>query len=220
MISGHPGSLGWLIFGKKGQTTMSKNLVIGLKKPYLFEDEEYDAIDLSGMENLTMQDAIEAQKNVVGTGEDSVILYAPEASQAFIDEIAAMAAKQPVEFFNGMPIGLSDKVRTAVQGVFSADGNKAKDRVVTLDKPYTYDGKAVSVIDLSGVEELTSKDVSAAENEVLKTGIYSANMKNFFVYSCALASRATGNPIEFFTKMPLVDAVKVRSTVNSASFFE
>lgn len=82
------------------------------------------------------------------------------------------------------------------------------------------DGKAVSVIDLSGVEELTSKDVSAAENEVLKTGIYSANMKNFFVYSCALASRATGNPIEFFTKMPLVDAVKVRSTVNSASFFE
>ena len=148
---------------------MSKNLVIGLKKPYLFEDEEYAAIDLSGMENLTMQDAIEAQKNVVGTGEDSVILYAPEASQAFIDEIAAMAAKQPVEFFNGMPIGLSDKVRTAVQGVFSADGNKAKDRakdrVVTLDKPYTYDGKAVSVIDLSGVEELTSKDVSAAENE-------------------------------------------------------
>ena len=47
---------------------MSKNLVIGLKKPYLFEDEEYAAIDLSGMENLTMQDAIEAQKNVVGTG--------------------------------------------------------------------------------------------------------------------------------------------------------
>ena len=138
---------------------MSKNLVIELKKPYLFEGEEYANIDLSGMENLTMQDAIEAQKNVVGTGEDSVILYAPEASQAFIDEIAAMAAKQPVEFFNGMPIGLSDKVRTAVQGVFSADGNKAKDRVVTLDKPYTYDGKAVSVIDLSGVEELTSKDV-------------------------------------------------------------
>ena len=195
---------------------MSKNLVIELKKPYLFEGEEYANIDLSGMENLTMQDAIEAQKNVVGTGEDSVILYAPEASQAFIDEIAAMAAKQPVEFFNG----LSDKVRTAVQGVFSADGNKAKDRVVTLDKPYTYDGKAVSVIDLSGVEELTSKDVSAAENEVLKTGIYSANMKNFFAYSCALASRATGNPIEFFTKMPLVDAVKVRGTVNSASFFE
>lgn len=27
-------------------------------------------------------------------------------------------------------------------------------------------------------------------------------------------------PIEFFTKMPLKDAAKVRSTVNAASFFE
>lgn len=199
---------------------MNKKLVIEPKKPYVFEDEEYETIDLSGLEKLTMQDAIEAQKNVVGTGEDSVILYAPEASQAFIDEMAAAATKKPVEFFNGMSIGLSDKVRTAVQSVFSADGEKAKDRIVKLDKPYTYGGETVSAIDLSGVEELTSKDVSGAENEVLKTGIYSANMKNFFVYSCALAARATGKPIEFFENMPLTDAVKVRSTVNSASFFE
>ena len=171
-------------------------------------------------EELTMQDAIEAQKNVVGAGEDTVVIYAPEASQAFIDEIAALAAKQPVEFFNGMSIGLSGKVRTAVQSVFSADGDKSKNRTVEFDKPYTYGGETVSVMDLSGVEELTSKDVSAAENEVLKTGVYSANMKNFFVYSCALAARATGKPIEFFTKMPLKDAAKVRSTVNAASFFE
>lgn len=199
---------------------MNKELVIEPKKPYLFEDEEYKTIDLSGLEELTMQDAIEAQKNVVGSGEDTVVIYAPEASQAFIDEIAALAAKQPVEFFNGMGIGLSGKVRTVVQSVFSADGNDAKNRIVEFDKPYTYGGETVSVMDLSGVEELTSKDVSAAENEVLKTGVYSANMKNFFVYTCALAARATGKPIEFFTKMPLKDAAKVRSTVNAASFFE
>ena len=96
----------------------------------------------------------------------------------------------------------------------------SKNLVIELKKPYLFEGEEYANIDLSGVEELTSKDVSAAENEVLKTGIYSANMKNFFAYSCALASRATGNPIEFFTKMPLVDAVKVRGTVNSASFFE
>ena len=199
---------------------MNKELVIEPKKPYLFEDEEYKTIDLSGLEELTMQDAIEAQKNVVGAGEDTVVIYAPEASQAFIDEMAALATKQPVEFFNGMGIGLSGKVRTAVQSVFSADGDKAKNHTVEFDKPYTYGGETVSVMDLSGVEELTSKDVSAAENEVLKTGVYSTNMKNFFVYSCALAARATGKPIEFFTKMPLKDAAKVRSTVNAASFFE
>ena len=38
---------------------------IKLKKPYSFEDEEYTSIDLSGLDGLTMQDAIDAQKEVV-----------------------------------------------------------------------------------------------------------------------------------------------------------
>ena len=86
--------------------------------------------------------------------------------------------------------------------------------------PYSFKGESVSDIDLSGVEELTSIDVSKAENEVLKTGVYSVNMKNFFAYSCALAARASGKPMEFFTGLPLHEAVKVRGTVNAASFFE
>ena len=106
-----------------------------------------------------------------------------------------------------------------VQTAFVADG-EAKDGVVTLDKPYNYGGEIVGKIDLSGVEELTSIDISKAENEVLKTGIYSVDMKNFFAYSCALAARATGKPMEFFTGLPLHEAVKVRGAVNAASFFE
>ena len=62
---------------------MSKNLVIELKKPYLFEGEEYANIDLSGMENLTMQDAIEAQKNVVGTGEDLSLIHISEPTRPY-----------------------------------------------------------------------------------------------------------------------------------------
>lgn len=193
--------------------------MIELKKPYVFDDEEYKSIDLSGLENLTMQDAIDAQKEVVGNGEDQVILYAPEASQAFLDEVAARASGKPVEFFNAMPIAMCSKVRTAVQEAFAVK-DQAKDGVVVLDKPYSFKGETVSEIDLSGVEELTSIDVSKAENEVLKTGVYSVNMKNFFAYSCALATRASGKPMEFFTGLPLHEAVKVRGTVNAASFFE
>ena len=73
--------------------------MIELKKPYVFDDEEYKSIDLSGLENLTMQDAIDAQKEVIGNGEDQVILYAPEASQAFLDEVAARASGKPVLVF-------------------------------------------------------------------------------------------------------------------------
>ena len=172
--------------------------MIELKKPYVFDDEEYKSIDLSGLENLTMQDAIDAQKEVVGNGEDQVILYAPEASQAFLDEVAARASGKPVEFFNAMPIAMCSKVRTAVQEAFAVK-DQAKDGVVVLDKPYSFKGESVSEIDLSGVEELTSIDVSN---------------------SCALAARASGKPMEFFTGLPLHEAVKVRGTVNAASFFE
>ena len=146
-------------------------------------------------------------------------MYAPEASQAFLDEVAARASGKPVEFFNAMPIAMCSKVRTAVQEAFAVK-DQAKDGVVVLDKPYSFKGETVSEIDLSGVEELTSIDVSKAENEVLKTGIYSVNMKSFFAYSCALAARASGKPMEFFTGLPLHEAVKVRGTVNAASFFE
>lgn len=106
--------------------------MIELKKPYVFDDEEYKSIDLSGLENLTMQDAIDAQKEVVGNGEDQVILYAPEASQAFLDEVAARASGKPVEFFNAMPIAMCSKVRTAVQEAFAVK-DQAKDGVVVLD---------------------------------------------------------------------------------------
>jgi len=174
-------------------------------------------IGINGIQD--MQDAIDAQKEVIGNGEDQVILYAPEASQAFLDEVAARASGKPVEFFNAMPIAMCSKVRTAVQEAFAVK-DQAKDGVVVLDKPYSFKGETVSEIDLSGVEELTSIDVSKAENEVLKTGIYSVNMKNFFAYSCALAARASGKPMEFFTGLPLHEAVKVRGTVNAASFFE
>jgi hypothetical protein len=88
--------------------------MIELKKPYVFDDEEYKSIDLSGLENLTMQDAIDAQKEVVGNGEDQVILYAPEASQAFLDEVAARASGKPMEFFTGLPLHEAVKVRGTV----------------------------------------------------------------------------------------------------------
>ena len=87
---------------------------IKLKKPYSFEDEEYTSIDLSGLDGLTMQDAIDAQKEVVGNGEDQVILYAPEASQAFLDEVAARASGKPMEFFTGLPLHEAVKVRGTV----------------------------------------------------------------------------------------------------------
>ena len=50
------------------QTTQSER-VIDLGKPYKFEGTEYTSIDLSGLDKLTVKDAIDAQRQLFGEQE-------------------------------------------------------------------------------------------------------------------------------------------------------
>ena len=43
--------------------------VIRLKKPYSFEGVKYQEIDLSGLDQLTVKDAVDAQRQLFGEGE-------------------------------------------------------------------------------------------------------------------------------------------------------
>ena len=38
--------------------------IVKFDKPYKFEGKEYDGLDLSGMEKMTVQDLIDIQKNI------------------------------------------------------------------------------------------------------------------------------------------------------------
>ena len=49
-------------------TKKSENIV-ELAKPYVFEGKEYGEIDLTGLEKLTVQDAIDVQRQLFGEGE-------------------------------------------------------------------------------------------------------------------------------------------------------
>ena len=49
------------------QTTQSER-VIDLGKPYKFEGTEYTSIDLSGLDKLTVKDAIDAQRQLSTSG--------------------------------------------------------------------------------------------------------------------------------------------------------
>ena len=49
-------------------TKKSENIV-ELARPYGFEGKEYGEIDLTGLEKLTVQDAIDVQRQLFGEGE-------------------------------------------------------------------------------------------------------------------------------------------------------
>ena len=67
-----------------------KEGVITINKPYVFEGKEYKTIDLSGIEKLTINDAIKAQSQLIDEQEVAAAL-ATERTTAFARLIATKA---------------------------------------------------------------------------------------------------------------------------------
>ena len=97
--------------------------LVKLAKPYKFDDEEYSEINLSGLDKLTIEDAVLTVKKLTGDGELAAMVM-PETSTAYTDELAAKATDLPIEFFKLLPIGASKKVRQMVQGAITVPAQK------------------------------------------------------------------------------------------------
>ena len=68
--------------------------IVKFDKPYKFEGKEYDSLDLSGMEKMTVQDLIDVQKNI---GNEMVAMSVMEMSTAFAQEMAVKATGKPAD---------------------------------------------------------------------------------------------------------------------------
>ena len=202
------------------ETTPQKDRknVITLKKPYTFEGKEYGEIDLSGLDKLTIQDAIDAQRKLFGERETASVVLC-ETTTAFAREIAAKATGLPVEFFKFAPRGLSKQIAATIQGHISVDQGM-ENQVMKLKAPYRFKGMEHEEIDLSGVADLNSLNESEAENRLAKEGFVITDNSTNYLYACCIASMATSQPEEFFTGLPLAELVTLRTAVNDAGFFE
>lgn len=203
---------------KATETENTEKNVITFKKPYKFEGTEYTEIDLTGLDKLTIKDAIDIQKQLTAKREVAATVLT-ETSTAFARMVIAKATGYPIEFFEVMPRSLSKQVQQAVMTYLNID-TQTENHVMTFDKPYSFEGKSYKDIDLSKIGDLTSLNESEAENRMAREGIISPdNTANYF-YSCILASMATGQPEEFFTGLPFKEILKLKLAVNDPSFFE
>ena len=203
---------------KATETENTEKNVITFNKPYKFEGTEYTEIDISGLDKLTIKDAIDIQKQLTAKREVAATVLT-ETSTAFARMVIAKATGYPIEFFEVMPRSLSKQVQQAVMMYLNVD-TQTENHVMTFDKPYSFEGKSYKDIDLSKIGDLTSLNESEAENRMAREGIISPdNTANYF-YSCILASMATGQPEEFFTGLPFKEILKLKLAVNDSSFFE
>lgn len=84
--------------------------LVVFKKPFVYEGVSYKEIDLSGLEELSAQDMIEANKIMERSGSVNAI---PELSLEYACIISARATGKPVEFFKALPPKEAVKVKTA-----------------------------------------------------------------------------------------------------------
>lgn len=202
---------------QEGAREQGKHL-IELKTPYRFEQTDYFSIDLSGLERMTINDAVDAQRQIIGEREAAGALLA-ETTTAFARVIAAKASGIPIEFFKLMPRRVSRLVVGHVQMFFNVAAG-TENHIMRLEKPYFFDGKTYEEVDLNGIADLNSMNESAAENRLARAGFVITETSFNYLYACCLASMATGLKEEFFTGLPLRETVKLKNAVNDQDFFE
>jgi hypothetical protein len=86
--------------------------LVKFSKAYRFEGKDYTEVDLSA------EDMIAADRYLTRSGSFSVM---PEMTLEYACFIAARAAKQPIEFFRGLPPKDALKVKNRVTSFFYSE---------------------------------------------------------------------------------------------------
>lgn len=106
----------------------------------------------------------------------------------------------------------------AVVSAASFDSEENEDElnmVIKFKKPYTFERKEYTEIDLSGMDDLTGADMIAVNKIMKRTGSGGIDvMPEVSVeYACYFAARATKQPVEFFMNLPPRELMKVKNRV-------
>ena len=95
----------------------SDEFIVELSKTYNFEGEKISRIDLSGLQDMTVNDMIQVNKRLNASGSVSIL---PENDLNFAIHMAARASEIPVEFFLGLAPRDGVRVKAKVTSVFFA----------------------------------------------------------------------------------------------------
>lgn len=110
---------------------------------------------------------------------------------------------------------MEEKMNTAdVQEIIGEDGEIIEKKgIVTLSKPYKFEGSSYEKIDLSGLEDASAEDMIYVSRRLSKAGFFDFMPEMSVEYAMELSARKTGMPLEFFKGIPAKDMLKVKGMV-------
>ena len=96
----------------------------------------------------------------------------------------------------------------------TAEELEERSMVIKFKKPYRFEGKEYTELDLSGMDDLTGADMIAV-NKIMQrsSGGIDVMPEVSVEYAFYFAARATKLPVEFFTNLPPRESMKVKNRV-------
>ena len=91
------------------------DMYVKFSKPYVFEDDTYEGLDMSCLENLNTDDLTEIEKKFYKQG---IASFNPENTATYAKIVAWKATGLPIEFFNQLPIKDMMKIKNRVVNFF------------------------------------------------------------------------------------------------------
>lgn len=98
---------------------------------------------------------------------------------------------------------------------FEAEENGESSLIIKFKKPYRFEGKEYTELDLSCMEDMTGADMIAVNKIMQRTSAVGIDvMPEVSVeYAFYFAARAAKLPVEFFTNLPPKESMKVKNRV-------
>lgn len=88
------------------------------------------------------------------------------------------------------------------------------DYIIKLSKTYQFEERSVSEVDMSGIEDLTTRDMIRANKILLSGNTPSLSTTEMTVeYAMVIASFSSDLPLEFFMQLKPKDTIRVRKVV-------
>lgn len=84
---------------------------------------------------------------------------------------------------------------------------------VKFEKPYKFEGKEYTEIDLSGIEKMTVSDLIDIQKELMSEAASSFVMETTASFAQVMATKASGKPVELFKLMPRGKIKQVQTTI-------
>lgn len=87
------------------------------------------------------------------------------------------------------------------------------DLIVKLGKSIKFEEKTIKEVDLSGLENLTTKDLITVEKQYNMEGNISAQPEATVAYARLIAQKVSKLPLEFFDSLNGKNMIKIRNAV-------